>query len=299
MKTSQVTAIDLGSNSYRVLQFDCNTKKTIGEFETTVGLADGLQKSGKISDEAIKRVVDAIAKSIEKLNFDPTKAVAVTTHAMRKASNAKEVLQSLKQKTQISFEIIDSTTEATLTLLAMKEALKRENLASNSFFLLDIGGGSTELIYATKTKQKIKSFSFGIVTLAQTAQKKQKLQEFEKEIKSFIASCDIEENTLFVSTAGTPTTLAALSQGLNYQTYDKNIVNGTILKKNEILERKEYLSRLSKEELIFEVGSGRDDYIDTGISIFLLFFEALKKESTVVFDDGLREGVALKSCMVK
>jgi exopolyphosphatase/guanosine-5'-triphosphate,3'-diphosphate pyrophosphatase len=47
------------------------------------------------------------------------------------------------------------------------------------------------------------------------------------------------------------------------------------------------------------VGSGRDDYIDTGIGIFLLFFDLLDKKSSIVFDDGLREGVALKACMVK
>jgi exopolyphosphatase/guanosine-5'-triphosphate,3'-diphosphate pyrophosphatase len=182
MKTSQVTAIDLGSNSYRVLQFDCDLKKSLGEFETAVGLADGLEKDGKISDQAIQRVILAIEQSVKKLGFDPEKAIAVTTHAMRKATNASEVLQILQEKTKVTFQIIDPTTEATLTLLAMKEALKREKVQTKSFFLLDIGGGSTELIYATEKKQLLKSFPYGIVTLSQANDKEQKFQKFAQEI---------------------------------------------------------------------------------------------------------------------
>ena len=147
MELNIITSIDLGSNSFRVLQYECNSGKTIGEFETTVGLADGLSKTGKVSDEAVTRVINAIDKSLQKLHYEPKKAIAVTTHAMRKANNSQEVIQKLHETTGILFKIIDGNTEARLTLLAMKYALKREKLEADKFFLLDIGGGSTELIY--------------------------------------------------------------------------------------------------------------------------------------------------------
>jgi exopolyphosphatase / guanosine-5'-triphosphate,3'-diphosphate pyrophosphatase len=295
MDSSNITAIDLGSNSYRVLKYDCIQNKTVAEFETTVGLADGLSKTQKISDEAVFRVLNAIHKSIETLQFDPTKAVAVTTHAMRKALNSYKVIQKLQEQTGVLFQIIDGDTEAKLTLLAMKHALKREKIKADKFFLLDIGGGSTELIYCQGDKEVVKSFSYGIVTLSQSYDKQQELQKFQVELELFLESLD-KTDVIFISTAGTPTTLAALKNGLNYKTYDKTIVNGTRLDKEEVIKRKEYLQALSKEQLIKEVGSGRDDYIDAGISIYLLFFEVLGIRESIVFDDGLREGVAINSC---
>lgn len=295
MGSSEVTTIDLGSNSYRVLKYDCKKNKTVGEFETTVGLADGLSKTQKISHEAVKRVISAIKKSIEKLQFDPTRVVAVTTHAMRKALNSKEVIEKLQNETGVLLQIIDGDIEAKLTLLAMKYALKREQIIADKFFLLDIGGGSTELIYSCDEKEVLKSFSYGIVTLSQSKNKIKELEEFQKEIRTFLKPLE-KKGALFISTAGTPTTLAALKNGLNYQTYDKTIVNGTRLDKEEIKKRKVYLKSLPKEKLIEEVGSGRDDYIDAGISIYLLFFETLDIEESIVFDDGLREGVAINYC---
>lgn len=290
-----ITAIDLGSNSFRVLQYDCNAKKQVDQYEIAVGLADGLQQTGEISQEAIGRVLKAIEESISKIGYDPSKAIAVTTQAMRAAKNSAQVIDTIDQKSGIKFNIIDPEKEAMLTLLAMQTALEREQIKSEDFLLLDIGGGSTELIIFQNAKETIVSFPFGIVTLAQSSQKEKDFKSLEKEIRNFIEKKSIENST-FVATAGTPTTLAALKCGLNYKTYDKEIINGTTLNLEEITCFKEELRALSKEELIERVGSGRDDFIDTGIMIFSLFYKILNKESSIVFDDGLREGVAIESC---
>jgi len=263
-----------------------------------VGLADGLKQSGKISDEAIKRVLKAIDESIEKIGYDPTKTVAVTTQAMRSAKNSKEVMETILKKTGISFNIIQPQKEAELTLLAMQYALKREKIKDDNFLLLDIGGGSTELIIYKNKKEKIVSFPYGIVTLAQSSQKEQDFNEFENLLKKFVKNEELNE-AIFISTAGTPTTLAAIKCGLNYKTYDKEIINGTTLDLAEIKQYQTELKNLTKEELIKTVGSGRDDFIDTGITIFKLFYKVLEKQSSIVFDDGLREGVAIENCLSK
>lgn len=294
----KITSIDLGSNSFRVLQYDCEKKKQINQYEIAVGLADGLKQSGKISDEAIKRVLKAIDESIEKIGYDPTKTIAVTTQAMRSAKNSKEVMETILKKTGISFNIIQPQKEAELTLLAMQYALKREKIKDDNFLLLDIGGGSTELIIYKNKKEKIVSFPYGIVTLAQSSQKEQDFNEFENLLKKFVKNEELNE-AIFISTAGTPTTLAAIKCGLNYKTYDKEIINGTTLDLAEIKQYQTELKNLTKEELIKKVGSGRDDFIDTGITIFKLFYKVLEKQSSIVFDDGLREGVAIENCLSK
>lgn len=295
-----VTSIDLGSNSFRVLKFDCTQNKPLCEFSKTVGTADGLLKSGDISKEALQRILVAIEESIEIVQYDPQVAVAVTTQALRSANNAQEILQTIQQKTGISFTIIDGKKEGQLTLLSMQNALKREKLADDDFVLLDIGGGSTELIIYQKKKSTIKSFPFGIVTLSQSINTEKDLNHFQKEIKFFLENSKKDLiNSIFVSTAGTPTIIAALKHGLDNDEYDKHIINGTTLTLDEVYQIQNKLNSIGKEELIKKVGSGREEFINTGMLIYSLFFKALQKEYSIVFDDGLREGVALDACRVE
>lgn len=163
----EIVTIDLGSNSFRVLKYDCKNHKIISEYNEVVGMADGLVDTGIISKEAIQRVINAISHSIEVLKYNPQNAICVTTAAMRKASNNKEVLEYLKEKVGTNFSIIDGNEEARLTLLAVKYALKREKIDSEKFVLLDIGGGSTEIIINTNDTYIAHSFDFGIVTMTQ------------------------------------------------------------------------------------------------------------------------------------
>ena len=295
-----ITSIDLGSNSFRVLKYDCISKTSIKEFETTVGTADGLSKSGDISQDALSRIITAIKTSIDIVDYNPKEAIAVTTQALRVANNSKKILKSINLQTGVDFKIIDGQTEAKLTLLAMQYALKREKLKDDNFILLDIGGGSTELIFYQNNKSIIKSFSYGIVTLSQSKNIENDFKKFEDEVLEFISSSNIDiNNSIFLSTAGTPTTVAALKQGLNYETYDKTIVNGTTLTLKEVKDIQLKLNSFSKDELIKEVGTGREDYINTGMLIYQLFFKTLNKEISIVFDDGLREGVAIDCCIKK
>lgn len=290
-----ITSIDLGSNSFRVLRFDCDNCTSLGEYEKSVGTADGLTETASISKGAVKRIVDAINESIDMLHYEPSEAVAVTTQAMRVAKNSIDVLKEIQTQTGVNFQVIDGQREAELTLLAMEYALKRENLPNDKFVLLDIGGGSTELIIYNCGNKKIKSFSFGIVTLTQSKDKKGDLEKFEEEVLEFIEIFDFSEFS-FIATAGTPTTIAALKHGLEYATYNKSIVNGTQLTLEDVESLQSELQLLSKEKLIEKVGSGREDYIDTGVDIFKLFYKTLQKKFSIVFDDGLREGVAIDHC---
>jgi exopolyphosphatase/guanosine-5'-triphosphate,3'-diphosphate pyrophosphatase len=294
----EIITIDLGSNSLRVLKYDCTSNQTLGEFEKTVGTADGLAKSGNISDEAIERIINALKESIEKLDYEPSKVVAVTTQAMRVAKNNVKVIEKIKVATGITFQIIAGDKEANLTLLAIEYALKREKLSSNEFLLLDIGGGSTELIVVSKNNVVAKSFPFGIVTLTQSTDQKDDFLRLKNEVEEFLKNGKVDTtNFQFISTAGTPTTICAVFLGMDYETYDKTKVNGTKLYLSDVCKIQQEFQNLSEEELKQKVGTGRTAYINTGVEIFKLFFEILNKEYSIVFDDGLREGVAIEFCL--
>ena len=213
---ANITSIDLGSNSFRVLIYDCKNHKGIGDFETSVGTADGLEETGKISSEAVNRIITAINTSIEKLHYTPHKAIARTTAAMRKASNSQEILDYIKEQTNVDFKIIEPVEEARLTLLSVVYALKRHKLNDKKFILVDIGGGSTELIIKDRYKIYKQSFDVGIVTLSQTKNNTEVLAQYKLKMKDFIDSYNLNIDEFdFISTAGTPTAIAALKLGMN------------------------------------------------------------------------------------
>jgi len=301
---SEIVSIDLGSNSFRVLKYDCKNHKILAEHNEVVGMADGLVDTGLISPEAQQRVVKAIEDAKKDINFDPTKAVAVTTAAMRKASNNKEVLKYFKDKTGVKFNIIDGKEEARLTLLAVKYALRRENINSSKFILLDIGGGSTEIIVNTNDSYEAHSFDFGIVTMTQEYlhyhNLSSDLENRKKEIKKYLDSLNINlDEYTFVATAGTPTTIAAVKLGQDFFSYDKDVVNGTIVNLDDLESSLSIFANSSKEEITKLVGRGRVEFIEVGIYIYRAIFEVLEKSESIVLDDGLREGVAINYCEQK
>lgn len=296
--------MDLGSNSFRVLIYDCLNNEIIDEYNEVTGMADGLNETGLISKEAQDRVVTAINQSSIQMGYEPKDAVCVTTAAMRLANNSSEVLNNFEQRTGARFKIIDGKEEARLTLLAVKYALKREKINSSKFILLDIGGGSTEIIVNTDDKFKSHSFNFGIVTLTQMyLDYKDLLKELEShktDIKAFLEELDINlDEYTFVATAGTPTTIAAIKLGQDFFHYDKEAVNGTKVDLDDLEESLELFRNSSNETITKLVGRGRVEFIEVGIYIYKAIFEVLNKKESIVLDDGLREGVAINHCLMK
>ena len=285
---------DLGSNSFRVLIYDFDKDEAIGDFETTVGTADGLKQTGNISTEALNRIIKAINQSVEKLQYNPKDAIAVTTSAMRQAKNSTYILQQIQNKTGISFTIISGDEEARLTLLGLQYSLKKEKINSENIILVDIGGGSTEIVFVKDNIPIYQSFEVGIVTLTQSLNKKDILTQFAKDIQNHINSLSFDIDSLqLIATAGTPTTIAALKHNLNYKTYDKTIINGTKVYMKDLDYYKNYLQSISLDEAEILTGTNRLQYIGSGIDIFKLIYKELKKEFSVVFDEGLREGVVV------
>ncbi len=227
----------------------------------------------------------------------------MTTEAVRRAANSDEILTQIKKETGVTFEIISGEEEARLTLLSVKHRLTTLQHASDSFVLIDIGGGSTELIFHYANETISKSFPVGIVTIAQTHETLENIEKvLHKEMADMQIFCtQVYENkgkvNTFVATAGTPTTVAAMKLGQNYETYDASKINGTSLEVGELDIYLQKLLSMPFEEREIAVGTGRSDLIAAGILIYKQLFSLLAFESCIVIDDGLREGVALEACL--
>lgn len=295
-------AIDLGSNTLRVLAYDCATGKQSAEYEKVVKTADGLVEHGQINDAAVVRIIEAIKEAQQKIDFSVQRVKAVTTEAVRRASNSDEVLSRIKKETAVTFEIISGEEEARLTLKAVKNRLLKLQHASNTFVLVDIGGGSTELIFHYENETISKSFPIGIVTIAQTYENLDKIQKaLPEEMLSMQMFCaeiyaTRGKTDSFVATAGTPTTVAAMKLGQDYESYDASRINGTSLEVHELDFYLKKLLSMPFEERETAVGTGRSDLIAAGILIYKQLYLLLEFDTCVIVDDGLREGVALDGC---
>ncbi len=297
-----MVAIDLGSNTLRVLVYDCQAERTLFSYEKVVKTADGLAETGRVGDAAIQRVIDAICEAKEQYDFSAHMLRAVTTEAIRQASNAADVLATIEEQTGIGFEMISGDEEAGLTLLAVKHRLKKLSFASAYFVVADIGGGSTELIFYDGKERLSRSFPVGIVTIAQSYENLEQIEtalpKVMLDMQMFCAEIYATRGRpdSFVATAGTPTTVAAMKLGFTYATYDGSKINGTMLLKEELDFYLEKLLKMPFEEREMAVGTGRSDLIAAGILIYRQLFHILEFERCIVIDDGLREGVALEMC---
>jgi exopolyphosphatase/guanosine-5'-triphosphate,3'-diphosphate pyrophosphatase len=100
----------------------------------------------------------------------------------------------------------------------------------------------------------------------------------------------------FIATAGTPTTIAAMKNGLTYKSYDANKIHGTILTPKDLVEQLEALFSMDIEERKKVVGVGREDLIASGVLIYEELFNIGGFRESIVIDDGVREGVAFEEC---
>ncbi len=297
-----IIAIDLGSNSLRFLKMNCETKEVTGEFHKTVKTADGLATSGIISSEAKTRIVNAINEAKELIDFSDAKVKAVTTEAIRQAINGQEILDDIEAQTAIKFEVIDGDAEAKYALIATQNRLELLGQKPKSFMLADIGGASTEIVFHYANKTISKSFNIGIVTVTQSFKDIREIANaipaLMNPIKLFCDEVYAEHGKveMFVATAGTPTTLAAMKLGMEYETYDAHKIHGTILTQKDLVEQLSKLLTMSLEERTKTVGVGREDLIASGVLIYEELYTIGGFLESVVIDDGVREGVAYSGC---
>ena len=139
-------ALDLGTNSCRMLI----ARPKDGEFEVVdafskaVFLGRGLESSGKLSREAVRRTLEALKickAKIKKNRVDSARLV--TTAACRQARNSGWFLDLVRKETGLDLEIIDPEEEARLAVIGCAPHVSGK---SEQLLIVDIGGGSTELV---------------------------------------------------------------------------------------------------------------------------------------------------------
>jgi len=289
---------DLGTNTLRMVEIDCKTKVRVKEFERIVKTGQNLKKTGKISTEAICNIFEALKDASKIFDFTNHKVKCVTTEAMRLASNSREILQQIREKFGLDFQILSGDEEAKYTLSGVQNALKLLDKCDDDFCMFDLGGGSTEIIYANQPKPSYRSFPFGILKISEKYCGTKALEEgIANELSGvddFVK--DHEKPKRLIATAGTPTTVCAFLQGMDYKSYNHKRITGQVLRRNDFKKAYQHLFSLNLSERERFCGTNRSELIKTGILIVIGLMGKLGFDECVIVDDGLREGVALSLC---
>jgi len=264
-------------------------------------LGGGFTREEGLVEDARERTVNALADFAEEMKrHGVTRVRAVATSAVRDAVNGASFCDEILEKTGIMIEVIDSRVEGLLTLQGVLAGIDD---SSGGVLVFDIGGGSTEYILTLDgTPLFTESLPLGVVRL--TEGKKDVASMVDKifrelailksglEKESFL---ELFKNVTLVGTAGTATTLAAISMKMT--DYDYRRVNNYTLSIQEIRDIFAMLLPLTPGERLRVTGleKGREDLIIAGILVTLETMVMFGFAHLKVSDFGLLEGVLLNT----
>lgn len=300
-------AIDLGSNTCRLII----TKKFEDQFTTLeisskiVRLSEGLSLTGRLSEVAMQRTINVIAHFERKISqYTNIQVMAVATEACRKATNASLFLERLWRRTRIRFKVISSSEESYFVAKSCAP-LMCDSKPYGVF--IDIGGGSTEVIWAKNRGDQLEiidsiSLPFGVVNVSETKNTKKAThyQEIQKQISDKLVRFSernniterINENLVqMIGTSGTTTTLSAIHQ--NLRTYDRCKIDRSMLTFDNILRTTKSLQLMSTQELVIHpcIGQERSELILAGTAILGGICAVIPVGSLQVADRGVRDGI--------
>ncbi|RVV99023.1 Ppx/GppA family phosphatase [Mesobaculum littorinae] len=324
-------ALDLGTNSCRMLiaQPKGNQFHVVDSFSKTVQLGLGLEASGRLSRSSMNRTVQALRicrKKLRKHNVQRMRLVA--TEACRRATNARDFMGHVERETGLKLEIIQPEEEARLAVISCAPLVSTR---TDQLLVIDIGGGSTELVWIDLTRvprvdrpraiMRLHSgftpkagspfpaarvvdwisVPLGVATLRDqfndvendAARFALMSWFFEENLSDFspYASEQAKDGFQIIGTSGTVTTVAA--SHLELKRYDRNRVDGLRMTSDQIDKViRDYLA-LGPEGRRTDPRIGRDRHalIMSGAAILQALLRVWPTDRLSVADRGLREGL--------
>lgn len=304
-KPTRIASIDLGTNTILLLIAEIRNCKITPLYnaQSVIRLGKKVDASGFIQKDAFGKTLSVISefKTLAE-RFKVDKIIAIGTSALRDAKNKDEFVRFIFERTGVQIEVIPGEKEARLTYLGAVSGLSEE-IANSKITVIDIGGGSTEIINGHRFEiQKFESLNIGTVRITEKFLKHSPPLEEEINIaKEFISTKfdGIEEqfdfkNSTLIGVAATVTTIAAYD--LNLKIYDGEKVNGHKISFKTIEAIFNTFKNLSAEEIkqIPQVSKGREDVIFAGILILREFMKRFNFSEVIASDRGVRYGAILE-----
>lgn len=302
-------ALDLGTNNCRLLiaKAGGDDFTIVDAFSRVVRLGEGLTSTGRMSEEAMDRAVEALAVCAEKLKRrNVVLARSVATEACRQAVNGAQFIERVRLETGIMLDIISPKEEARLAVMGCHALLEA---GEGPALIFDIGGGSTELVLVSTDGVVPKiidwvSIPWGVVSLTESEpydheDADSRIEGYGKmrdkvrdSFAEFATRLPMDQGDFrLLGTSGTVTTLASVY--LKLKSYDRRAVDGLRLPSAAMREISQTLANLSPSERAEfpTIGTDRADLVVAGCAILEAIMDIWPGELLGIADRGIREGI--------
>ena len=301
----RVAAVDCGTNSIRLLVAESDGAGGLVDLDrqtTIVRLGQGVDATGEFRPDALARTfaaTDRYAELIRAAGVPRGGVRFVATSASRDAANREEFFAGIESRLGVRPDIISGDTEA---LLSFTGALSRSRPGSEPVLVMDIGGGSTELIVgsAAGALESAISLDIGSVRLTERFLKTSPpaaadLAAAAAHVDSLLdgSGVDFAGVGSWIGVAGTATTLAGVYLGL--ETYDRERVHGARLPHAELDAMLGRLSAMTVAEIraLPSMHPGRADVVTAGTLIAARVAARLSVPELIVSESDILDGIAL------
>jgi len=294
--------IDVGTNSVKLHVGERRADGswlTVADRAEVTRLGEGLQDTGSLQPEPLRRTADAIVGMVEEARREGAAEIAaVATAGMRLAGNSAELVEAVRARCGVGIEIISGEEEARLAYLAATAAL---DVGAESLVVFDTGGGSTEFTFgrADRVEERFSvdvgaaryTERFGLDGLVSDEGIAQALHAIAADLTRLDGR---ERPAALVGMGGALTNLAAVRHEL--ATYDPAVVQGTVLDRKEIDRQIDLYRSRSPEQRREIVGlqPQRAEVILAGACIVRTVLDKLRRDELTVSDRGLRHGLLVE-----
>jgi exopolyphosphatase / guanosine-5'-triphosphate,3'-diphosphate pyrophosphatase len=295
----RVAVIDVGTNSTRLLVADVDRGVAPLERRSTVTrLGRGVDLSGRLASEAIEdvcRAIDGYLGILQELEAETVEVIA--TSAVRDADNGGAFVAELRERFALSARVLDGEEEARLTYLGATS----ESPPSEPTLVVDIGGGSTELIVGSGSEISFHdSLQVGVVRhserhISSDPPTAGELEALAGDVRGLIEAslgAGVEADR-GIAVAGTPTSLAAIEVAL--EPYDPTRVHGHVRALPSIQRTCSRLASVPLAERVKIPGlhPDRAPTIVAGVVILIEAMRAFGLEEITVSEHDILYGTAL------
>lgn len=299
----RVAAIDCGTNSIRLLISDIdsstNTATDVVREMRIVRLGEGVDKTNAFSPRALERTfkaVDEYEKLLVKHNVDHVRFVA--TSATRDAQNKAMFLKGVIDRLRIVPEVIAGVEEAALSFDGATRSLRQKHSAP--FLVIDLGGGSTELVIGDKEPTGAYSMDVGCVRMTERhtpggnptkAQEEGIRTDVRNALKVAATKVDWKKAQTVVGVAGTVTTVAA--HVLNLKTYDPEVLHGAIITAEQISQTAQDFISLTPAQrgALPYMHEGRIEVITAGSIVLDEVMKGIGAKNLIASERDILDGV--------
>ena len=291
---SHIAAIDLGSNSFHMIiaRWDSDQLILLDRLREPVRLGWGLNDDGSLSDDARERALGCLERFGEVLREYPSRSVRIVgTKTLRSISDSSEFLAAAQARLGHPVEIISGDEEARLVYLGVAHCVAP---AEGTRMVIDIGGGSTEIILGQGMEPKLKeSLSMGCVALSKRFFQDGKVTD--KAVKKARIAClqELEPvGELFLEKGwsevlGASGTIKAVAKVCLAEGWS----DGTITRDSLDKIIKIYREHGKTDAKISGLSDDRQTVFLGGVIVLNALFESLQIESMTAADWALREGL--------